>query len=244
MRLIRVYVEGDYPAVGQLLVLPEKIHHYLTGVLRAKNGFQVQLFNGKGLVAEATLQLEKRRSQAIIHQLTKDINKESPLALTLAQGISRGERMDVSIQKATELGVHAIQPLFTQYCEVKLDDEDKIDKRMAHWQQIIISACEQCQRNVLPTLYRPMYFANWLHTQPKGLVLDPYEGIVLKHLSSQTFQQPQALLIGPEGGLSEQEVQSALSAGLIGCRLGPRILRTETAGPAAIAALQSLFGDA
>lgn len=244
MRLIRVYVAGDYPAIGQILALPEKVHHYLSSVLRAKNGFQVQLFNGQGLVAEAILQLERRSSQVEIRQLSEDSSKESPLALTLAQGISRGERMDISIQKATELGVHAIQPLFTQYCEVKLDDTDKVDKRMAHWQQVIISACEQCERNVLPILHRPLGFADWLTTQPQGLVLDPYDGVQLRSLTTTDFQQPQSLLIGPEGGLSEQELQRSLDAGLIGCRLGPRILRTETAGPAAIAALQSLFGDA
>lgn len=244
MRLIRLYVAGDYPAVEQTLLLPEEARHYVSTVLRARDGFRVTLFNGQGLVAEGELRLEKKSAHVLIHSLETDTHRESPLQLVLAQGISRGERMDVSIQKATELGATAIQPLFTQYCEVKLDGDDKLSKRMAHWQQVIISACEQCERNVLPILHPPLSYADWLQTNPQGLVLDPYQGVTLRSLAANQFQQPQSLLIGPEGGLSEQELQQALSAGLTGVQLGPRILRTETAGPATIAALQSLFGDA
>lgn len=244
MRHIRVYVSGNYPDVGQSLELPEAVRHYVATVLRVRDGFLIQLFNGEGITAQARLQLEKRSARVIIESRTEDIAKESPLALTLAQGISRGERMDVSIQKATELGVSAIQPLFTDYCEVKLEDDEKIAKRMAHWQLVIVSACEQCERTVLPKLFAPITLNDWLAQQPQGLVLDPYEGIRLTQLGSERFTQPQALLTGPEGGLSEKELSKALNAGLIGCRLGPRILRTETAGPAAIAALQTLYGDA
>lgn len=244
MRHIRVYVSGNYPDVGQALDLPETVRHYVATVLRARDGFLIQLFNGEGITAQARLQLEKRSARVIIESCCKDTSKESPLTLTLAQGISRGERMDVSIQKATELGVSAIQPLFTDYCEVKLEDDDKIAKRMAHWQQVIISACEQCERTVLPKLFAPITLNDWLAQQPQGLVLDPYEGVRLTQLGTECFTLPQALLVGPEGGLSEVELKNALKAGLTGCRLGPRILRTETAGPAAIAALQALYGDA
>ena len=244
MRHIRIYVPGDYPNVGQSLELPEAQRHYVATVLRARDGFIIQLFNGEGISAQGRLQLEKRSARVIIESSDKDISKESPLTLTLAHGISRGERMDVSSQKATELGVSAIQPLFTDYCEVKLDDDEKIAKRMVHWQQVIISACEQCERTVLPRLFPPLTLNEWLAQQPQGLVLDPYEGIRLTQLGLERFTQPQALLTGPEGGLSERELSKALGTGLIGCRLGPRILRTETAGPAAIAVLQSLYGDA
>ncbi len=244
MRTIRVYVAGDYPNIGQSLELPEAVRHYVATVLRARDGFQIQLFNGEGLTAQAKLLLEKRSAKAIIESRVEDTSKESPLKLILAQGISRGERMDVSIQKATELGVSAIQPLFTDYCEVKLEDEDKVAKRMAHWQQVIISACEQCERTVLPQLFTPLTLNEWLAQQPAGLVLDPYQGVPLKALGAAAFSTPQQLLIGPEGGLSDKELTKALNVGLVGCRLGPRILRTETAGPAAIAALQSLYGDA
>ncbi len=170
MRHIRIYVSGDYPNVGQSLELPEAQRHYVATVLRARDGFIIQLFNGEGISAQGRLQLEKRSARVIIESSDKDISKESPLTLTLAQGISRGERMDVSIQKATELGVSAIQPLFTDYCEVKLDDDEKIAKRMVHWQQVIISACEQCERTVLPRLFPPLTLNEWLAQQPQGLL--------------------------------------------------------------------------
>jgi 16S rRNA (uracil1498-N3)-methyltransferase len=244
MRTIRLYLAGDYPDVGQSLALPDEARHYIATVLRARDGFNITLFNGAGLTAEATLQLGKKEAHVRIDTVTTDMSMESPLQLTLAQGISRGERMDTSIQKATELGVTAIQPLFTQYCEVKLEDGDKTAKRIAHWQQVIVSACEQSGRTIVPHLYAPMQLSDWLATTPQGLVLDPYEGQRLRDLTPECFNQNQCLLVGPEGGLSDREVEQALSAGMTGVRLGARILRTETAGPAAIAALQSLFGDA
>ncbi len=244
MRNIRLYLAGDYPDVGQSLALPDEARHYIATVLRARDGFKVTLFNGLGVTSEATLQLGKKEAHVRIDTITIDMSMESPLQLTLAQGISRGERMDTSIQKATELGVTAIQPLFTQYCEVKLEDDDKVNKRMAHWQQVIVSACEQSGRTVVPQLYAPMALNEWLETKPQGLVLDPYEGQHLRDLLPERFNHNQCLLVGPEGGLSDREVEQVLAAGMNGVRLGARILRTETAGPAAIAALQSLFGDA
>jgi 16S rRNA (uracil1498-N3)-methyltransferase len=244
MRSIRLYLAGDYPNIGQSLALPDEARHYIATVLRARDGFNVTLFNGLGVTAQATLQLGKKEASVRIDVLTTDTSMESPLQLTLVQGISRGERMDTSIQKATELGVTAIQPLFTQYCEVKLEDGDKTAKRMAHWQQVIVSACEQSGRTIVPKLYHPLSFIDWLNTHPQGLVLDPYEGQRLRELSSIQFEKAQCLLVGPEGGLSDREVEQALATGMRGVKLGARILRTETAGPAAIAALQSLFGDA
>lgn len=244
MRTIRLFLAGDYPEIGQSLTLPDDARHYVATVLRARDGFAITLFNGAGIVAEATLQLGKKEASVRIESCQKDISMESPLQLILAQGISRGERMDISLQKATELGISAIQPLFTQYCEVKLDDDDKLAKRMAHWRQVLISACEQSGRTCVPTLYPPCELSQWLTTQPQGLVLHPYVEQRLASLSAERFTQPQALLIGPEGGLSEQEVAQAVQAGLTPIQLGKRILRTETAGPAVISALQSLFGDA
>jgi 16S rRNA (uracil1498-N3)-methyltransferase len=244
MRNIRLYLAGDYPDVGQSLALPDEARHYIATVLRARDGFSITIFNGKGITAEATLQLGKKEAHVCVDTMTTDISMESPLQLTLAQGISRGERMDTSIQKATELGVKAIQPLFTQYCEVKLEDDDKVVKRMTHWQQVIVSACEQSGRTIVPQLYAPMPLTEWLESKPLGLVLDPYEGQRMRDLAPTRFAQNQSLLVGPEGGLSDREVAQAISSGMSGIRLGARILRTETAGPAAIAAIQSLFGDA
>lgn len=243
MRAIRLYLAGNYPDVGQLLLLPDEARHYIATVLRARDGFSITLFNGKGVTSNATLQLGKKEAHVRIDAVTHDTSMESPLQLTLAQGISRGERMDISIQKATELGVTAIQPLFTQYCEVKLEDDDKVAKRMAHWQQVIVSACEQSGRTLVPHLYTPMPIMQWLEGSPQGLVLDPYEGQSLRSLVPERFLQNQFLLVGSEGGLSDRELEQALSIGMTGIQLGKRILRTETAGPAAIAGLQSLFGD-
>ncbi|MCI4410129.1 MAG: 16S rRNA (uracil(1498)-N(3))-methyltransferase [Thiotrichales bacterium] len=244
MRTIRLYLSGNYPNAGTSLALPDEARHYLVNVLRARDGFSISLFNGAGTLAQARLQLGKKDASVCIESVVADTSMESPLHLTLAQGISRGERMDTSLQKATELGITAIQPLFTQYCEVKLEDQEKVAKRMAHWQQVIISACEQSGRSCVPTLHAPMSLNDWLATRPSGLVLHPYVTQRLNTLEADLFAQPQSLLIGPEGGLSEAEVTQATAIGMIAVQLGKRILRTETAGPAVIAALQSLFGDA
>jgi 16S rRNA (uracil1498-N3)-methyltransferase len=243
MRLIRLYLPLSWSKVGQSMPLPDDAKHYITTVLRARDGFNITLFDGMGKTAQATLQLGKKTADVLIDSIATDTSKESPLSLILAQGISRGERMDTSLQKATELGVTQIQPLFTQYTEVKLEDEDKTAKRMAHWQQVIVSACEQSGRNVVPLLHAPLSLAEWLDTKPQGLVLDPYQGGSIRQLSKERFIQPQSLLIGPEGGLSDKEVSDALHAGLIPIQLGKRILRTETAGPAYVTAIQACFGD-
>lgn len=244
MRHIRLYLPQDWPEAGKCLSLPEDARHYVVTVLRARDGFSLTLFNGQGLTAQATLVLERKSASVRLESITHDTASESPLQLTLAQGISRGERMDISLQKATELGVSAIQPLFTEFCEVKLDSEDKLAKRMTHWQQVIVSACEQSRRTRVPQLHPPITLTDWLANTPCGLVLHPGSTQRLRSLPAELMRHPLSLLVGPEGGLSDHEVVQALAAGLTGVDLGPRILRTETAGPAAIAALQSLFGDA
>ncbi len=243
MRLIRLYLPTQWAKVGQSMPLPDDAKHYITTVLRARDGFSITLFDGQGQTAEAVLQLGKKTADVRIDSISTDLSKESPLSLTLAQGISRGERMDTSLQKATELGVSEIQPLFTQYTEVKLEDDEKTAKRMAHWQQVIVSACEQSGRNVVPILHPPLSLAEWLDQKPQGLVLDPYQGGRIRDLASERFAQAQSLLIGPEGGLSDKEVVDAINAGLTPIQLGKRILRTETAGPACITAIQTCFGD-
>lgn len=243
MRLIRLYLPTNWSPVGQSMPLPDTAKHYLANVLRARDGFSLTLFDGCGQTAQGILRLSKKTADVLIESITTDASTESPLSLILAQGISRGERMDTSLQKATELGVSEIQPLFTQYTEVKLEDDDKTAKRMAHWQQIIVSACEQSGRNVVPLLHPPRLLAEWLETKPQGLVLDPYQGGRIRQLSSTRFTEPQSLLIGPEGGLSDKEVATAIQAGLTPIQLGARILRTETAGPACISAIQACFGD-
>jgi 16S rRNA (uracil1498-N3)-methyltransferase len=169
-------------------------------------------------------------------------DRESNLSIHLAIGISRGERMDLIVQKATELGVSEITPLFTERCEVKLSGE-RLDKKVNHWQQVAISACEQCQRNSLPSINAPVKIEQWQVNCDASLKL------VLHHRTDQSLSDMPppsgqvALLIGPEGGLSEREIEQAISLGFSPLALGPRVLRTETAPLAAISILQSLWGD-
>ncbi len=166
---------------------------------------------------------------------------ESPLRTHLGQALSRGERMDWAIQKAVELGVSEITPLFTERCEVKLQGE-RADKRQAHWQQIAVSACEQCGRSSVPVIHPPMALHDWL----SALQVDVR--LVLHHRTEQDLQslpapESAALLIGPEGGLSAGEIAQAEQAGFHAARFGPRVLRTETAPVVALTMLQHLWGD-
>ena len=165
---------------------------------------------------------------------------ESPLRIHLGQGLSRGERMDWAIQKATELGVSAITPIVSSRCEVRLKDE-RADKRMAHWRQVALSACEQCGRSVLPLINPPQELDTWLQQIEADLklVLHP----VAAPLQSHDKPNSLAFLIGPEGGLSDAEVDQAKAAGFHSARLGPRVLRTETAPVVALSVAQQLWGD-
>ncbi len=200
------------------------------------------LFNGQGQAWQAQLETTDKRSATARIEKALPANVESPLSTHLGLGISKGERMDYAIQKAVELGVTEITPLFTRYSMVKLDDKRK-DKRHQHWQGIIIGACEQCGRNYLPTLHPASDNTVWLNqinTEQK-LLLDPMATIKLFHLKGKP--QSASLYIGPEGGLSEEEIILAGQAGFTGIQLGPRILRTETAVVAALTALQMAWGD-
>jgi len=165
---------------------------------------------------------------------------ESPLRIHLGQGLSRGERMDWAIQKATELGVSEITPIVSERCEVRLKDE-RTDKRLAHWRQIAISACEQCGRSTLPVIHPPLLLAEWVKQTAAELklVLHPVAEPLTSHPKPGTL----AFLIGPEGGLSDNEVAQAAQAGYLPARLGPRVLRTETAPVVALAVAQQLWGD-
>lgn len=238
MRLSRFFIDAPL-ALGRH-ALPEAQAHYIGRVLRLAVGDAVQLFDGSGQefvgelveVGKKTVQVELREQFAGL--------AESPLRIHLGQGLSRGERMDWAIQKATELGVAEITPLVSERCEVRLKDE-RADKRLAHWRQIAISACEQCGRSVLPTLHAPVVLADWLAQSEAELklVLHP----VAEPLASHPRPQSLAFLIGPEGGLSEAEVQQAQRAGYHAARLGPRVLRTETAPVVALSVAQQLWGD-
>lgn len=238
MRLSRFFVDTPL-AVGRCL-LPEAQAHYVGRVLRLAEGDAVQLFDGSGF--EFLGQIFSCTKKQVEVELTERFSgqPESPLKLWLGQGLSRGERMDWVIQKATELGVTAITPLFSERCEVRLKDE-RADKRLAHWRQVSISACEQCGRSVLPQIHSPQSLEDWLAQVEADLklVLHP----VAEPLQSHAQPQSLAFLIGPEGGLSEQEVQQAQGAGFLSARLGPRVLRTETAPVVALSLAQHLWGD-
>lgn len=240
MRIPRIYTRQNLLS-GEQLELEETASHHLSKVLRMQAGRELILFNGAGGEFAASIHaVTKKHVTVTIAEHTID-NRVSPLDLELAIGISRGERFDWVLQKATELGVTQITPLITERTEVKIGGERQ-DKLMERWQQILISACEQCQRNLLPVLAQPIPIADWLPGVTSAA------RFVLHHRDSQKLpaaQQPQSvtLLIGPEGGLSEREIDHALAQDFNALTLGPRVLRTETAPVAAISLVQYLWGD-
>lgn len=244
MRIPRFYLAASYQP-GLVIDLDKDQAHYALTVLRLKNGHHIQVFDGQGQQADACLQVVGRRDAHVV--LGDAISRpacESPLNTLLVQGISRGERMDYSLQKAVELGIKAIQPVFTERCEVRLDD-DKAEKRRQQWQALVISACEQSGRCVVPEVKPLLNLEHWFANNPQqsGLVLDPYSTKTLNEVDNPNLNQSLALLIGPEGGLTDQEVVRAQAQGLQGIRLGPRILRTETAAPVILSLLQARWGD-
>ena len=240
MRIPRFYCP-ELSAVDEVIKLPPDAHRHAVQVLRLKVGAVVRLFNGAGLEVEASLQaVTKRESTATLLTAVPSDN-ESPLSLTLIQGISRGERMDYTLQKAVELGVNRIVPVITQRCNVQLSGQ-RADKKFGHWQGVIISACEQSGRCTLPSLDPIMTFEEMISEFNSGsrLILEPTAVAGFKALPMQTDTN---LLIGPEGGFSDLEVESAVKKGFQAIQFGPRILRTETAAVAALAVLQAMWGD-
>jgi len=243
MRTIRSHVDAPLHP-GALVRLSEATSLHLLRVLRLRVGDACTLFNGDGNDYPATLQAVHGKIAECTVLGVEPVDNESPLRLELAQGIARGEKMDLILQKATELGVSAIHPLFTERTEVKLDPE-RAGKRMQHWRGVIASACEQSGRARLPLLAEPRALAEFLADNAEDglrLLLDPLGSERLSALSPPGGGRV-VLLVGPEGGLGERDRVPARNAGYLGLRLGPRILRTETAGLAAIAALQSRLGD-
>jgi 16S rRNA (uracil1498-N3)-methyltransferase len=230
-------------AENSLIELDKAASHHLAQVLRANVGDEVTLFNGEGGEYHAIIKsITKKIVTVQLNQLVT-CETESFLDLWLAQGISRAEKMDYTIQKAVELGVKKIIPLLTERCNVKLDEERR-QKRWQHWQSIIIHASEQSGRACIPTLEKINELESWLHkptNMGQGFVLTPDAGSTLKQVQPKPGSM--VLLIGPEGGLSRVEVDQACQQGFKPLSLGPRILRTETAGVAALAAFQALFGD-
>lgn len=242
MRLTRCHVDLPLHA-GAEVTLPEDVANHLLRVLRLREGDPCVLFNGDGCDYDAELLQAGKRNANVRIAAARPTDNESPLAITLLQGVARGEKMDLILQKATELGVAAIVPVWAERTEVKLDAA-RVDKRVAHWRSVVISACEQSGRARVPQLSAPLALAEAaaaVAATTLKLTLDPQGEQRLRTL--QLDGGAAAIAIGPEGGWSPRDRATLQAAGFVGLRLGPRILRTETAGLAAIAALQAHHGD-
>jgi 16S rRNA (uracil1498-N3)-methyltransferase len=241
MRLTRVFAAEPLSSGAEIRLAPAAAGHVVR-VLRLKSGADLTLFDGTG--GEYTAHIVDIRRDVVRVQVGvhSAIERESPLTVTLAQGISRGERMDWVIQKATELGVHSIVPLLTERSIVRLDARQS-ETKQAHWRAVAIGACEQCGRNRIPHVAAPIDLREWL-ARPRAagleVMLDARAAAALGTLGASPTLR---LLIGPEGGLAPGEREAARSAGFESRRLGPRILRTETAALAALAVLQATHGD-
>lgn len=240
MRIPRIYTP-QLLTPNSVVELTEAASHHLNKVLRMQVGRELILFNSQGGEYNAEISDIQKKVIHVRLQKFSPENRQSPLQLELAIGISRGERMDWVLQKATELGVTKITPLITERTEVKLGG-DRSDKKLHHWQQTIISACEQSQRNLLPELSEPMLLIDWINRCNADVKF------VLHHRDNQGLSKDKkirsvALLIGSEGGLSDAEIAQATAQQFSPLTLGPRVLRTETAPVAAISLVQYLWGD-
>lgn len=240
MRITRFYCP-ELDENDELFRLSDAAHRHAVQVLRLKQGDVLRVFDGHGLELNAVLEDVSKRESSVRLLSKVMVNNESPLTITLLQGISRGERMDFALQKAVELGVTRIIPVATERCNVQLS-AGRDEKRWAHWQGIVTSACEQSGRSMLPELSTVTQMADALMVNNLGcrLVLNP---LAEKGFIALKKQENITLLIGPEGGLSEQEIEQAHAAGYQSVCFGPRILRTETATVAALAVVQTLWGD-
>ena len=242
MRDIRIYTDAPL-AVSARVVLSREASHHLLRVLRCRRDDDITLFNGQGgsftgrivSISSAVVEVE-------IRDFVPDPT-EPPLIITLALGISRSAHMDYALQKTVELGVSSIVPLFTERCNVKLDNK-RMETRVEHWRKIIIHACEQSGRNSLPDLVTPRSLQEWVKSDrnPTRLLLAPATRQTLAGLA-EVNKREISVLAGPEGGLTESEQSAAEKRGYIPLRLGPRTLRTETAAVVAVTALQVLWGD-
>jgi len=242
MRLTRVYVEAALTGGTRGLVSGSAANH-IVRVLRLGVGDAVTLFDGRG--GEYPARIEALRKDAVEVAVGEHLamERESPLAVTLAQGVSRGERMDLVMQKATELGVQRIVPLITKRSVVRLDP-GQAQKKLQHWRGIVIASCEQCGRNRLPQLAAPRELQEFLGSEAATgtarLLLSPTGALRIGAIPP---CGKITVLIGPEGGLAPEEAEAAIAQGFLEVQLGPRILRTETAAIAALAALQQALGD-
>jgi len=224
--------------------LGAQTHIHATKVLRLKVGDQFALFNGDGFdYVVKVIEISKHKTSVeIINKY--EVNHESPLKITLAQGIAAGDKMDWVIQKTVELGIESIQPLFTERSIVKLDRE-RADKKLEHWRTVAISACEQTGRAIIPEILSPLPLSQWLSAQQKKnnlkLILTPSKAQNINQLEKPSSSID--FMVGPEGGFSDKEMALALNSAFIPINFGQRILRTETASIVALSIMQNLWGD-
>lgn len=237
MRISTLYQPSDYPQ-GKIISLDERASHYLLHVLRLKRGTVLRLFDGEGHFAEAKLVECQRKGVKVKIQHTYKQDNRSPLHLHLYQGVCRGEKMDLVVQKATELGVSIITPVLTQYAQAQRD-KDRQHNRLQHWQQVMISAAEQSGRSHLPSL-QPFISLADINVAVDTFILEPQSETAISKVA---LTQQAAIVVGPEGGFSEDEITHLKQHGCQTLSMGPRVLRSETAGLAAIAVMQSLVGD-
>ncbi|MFD2168320.1 16S rRNA (uracil(1498)-N(3))-methyltransferase [Thalassotalea euphylliae] len=241
MRNPRIYLDSPLTANTQVQLSDDAFGHVVR-VLRLNQGDAITLFNGSGSDFQATLtEVSKKKAFAQVNS-EEQIENESPLRIHLGQGISRGDRMDFTLQKSVELGVSTITPLFTERCGVKLSGE-RLAKKHEQWQKIVISACEQSGRSIVPEVKAPISLEEWLSQQTNALKLNLHPRAEHSIMTLPVESTNVRLLIGPEGGLSDKEIEAASEAAFTGVLLGPRVLRTETAALTAITALQCRFGD-
>ncbi|MDN5753327.1 MAG: 16S rRNA (uracil(1498)-N(3))-methyltransferase [Nitrosospira sp.] len=252
----RFYCPGKI-AAGEIIELPAGAAHHASRVLRLEQGDELTLFNGNGGEFQAVIVRIGKNGAAVVIEKYLDIERESPLAITLAQAVCVSEKMDWIVQKSVEMGVGRIQPLATKLSMVKLSGE-RAEKRMKHWQQVVTSACEQCGRNRIPQVLPLISLPVWLGAQlsecrklsnssgvppDSYFMLSPTAKKGLRDFRESPAVTAITLLVGPEGGFTPEEEAAALVAGFIPLRLGERILRTESAALAAVAAMQALWGD-
>lgn len=239
MRVPRVFIDAPLRA-GDTIRLAPHTHHHLAHVLRLKTGARIVAFNGRGNEYAVTLEHVTRSGGSALINEPIAVDRESALTLELWQGISRGARMDYVLQKAVELGVARIRPVVTSYTSA---GRTGWQRKLAHWQAVIISACEQSGRTRVPELCEPRALTECaaLDQTDTGLALDPNAADGLLAITSAPRRA--TLLIGPEGGLADDELEFAQQLGFRRVRMGPRILRTETAGVAALVAAQVMWGD-
>jgi len=231
-------------AEGHKIDLPEPAAIHVLRVLRLRTGDQLILFNGVGGQYDGNILSTSKKKVCVQLQKFHPIDHESHLYIHLGQAISRGDRMDTVVQKSTELGVNRITPIYTQYCAIK-PDQERTQKKLEHWQKISYSACEQSGRNKPPQIANPEKLVGWLKNNqdmPYKFILHPHRSKKLQ-LSTSPSQPQIVLLVGPEGGFSDTEINTAQDFGFQPIQLGPRTLRTETAALTTLSILQFIWGD-